>query len=443
MNFGKWLKRLPAPGMLALFYLVFIALGGVALKLPISHTEPITWSDAIFTSTSAVTVTGLIVLDTPAAFTMVGEGVIIVLMQMGGLGLMTFAALLLSALGIPFGIPQRIVLREDLNQTSLSNLMSLVRIIVRLALICELIAVVLLSFVFVPDHGWVDGMWHALFHAVSAFNNAGFSTFSNSLMDYAADPIVTLTVPTLFILSGLGFVVLADISQKRAWQPLSLHSKLMVVGTPILIVLAFVGFAALEWTNPDTLGAVEGGIAGKLQAAYFQAVTPRTAGFNTVDTAAMRDSTALMTMALMVIGGGSTSTAGGIKLTTAVVLVLATLAFFKRRKELSAFGRAIRTEEVQKVMALTTMSVLIIFAGLFLLTIFNDESFLVLSFEIASAFGTVGLSMGATGTLEGWGRSVIIVIMFLGRVGPLVLGFFLATQAAPRVRYPKGQIYLG
>jgi len=443
MNFGNWLKRLPAPGMLALFYLIFIAVGAAALKLPLSHTGPITWSDAIFTSTSAVTVTGLIVLDTPAAFTTAGEGILIVLMQMGGLGLMTFAALLLSALGISFGIPQRIVLREDLNQTSLSNLMALVQMIFKLALACELIGFVLLSIVFVPDFGWATGMWHALFHAVSAFNNAGFSTFSNSLSDYATDPIVTLTVPGLFIVSGLGFVVLADVAQKRAWRPLALHSKLMLAGTPVLIVAAFAGFAALEWNNPGTLGAVDGGPLGKLQAAFFQAVTPRTAGFNTVNTTAMRDSTALMTMALMVIGGGSTSTAGGIKLTTAAVLVLATLAFFKRRKELSAFGRAIRTEEVQKVMALTTVSVILVFSGLFLLTIFNDSSFLVLSFEVASAFGTVGLSIGATGTLEGWGRSVIIVIMFLGRVGPLVLGFFLATQAAPRVRYPKGQIYLG
>ncbi|SPJ23237.1 TrkH family potassium uptake protein [Palleronia abyssalis] len=442
MKFGDWLKRLPPPGMLAVIYLAFIALGSVALKLPIAQVGHITWSDAIFTSTSAVTVTGLIVVDTPEAFTVFGEAVLIVLMQMGGLGLMTFAALLLSSLGIPIGIPQRIVLQTDLNQTSITNLISLVRIILRLALALEAIAAVLLSFVFVPEFGWAQGLWHAVFHAVSAFNNAGFSTFSNSLMDYAANPLVTFTVCALFITSGLGFIVLAEVRSVRRWRKLSLHSKLMLAGTPVLIVLAFLGFAALEWSNPETLGAIDGTF-GKLQAAFFQGTTPRTAGFNTVDTTAIRDSTALMIIGLMFIGGGSTSTAGGIKLTTFVVLVMATLAFFKRKRELNAFGRALGPDEIQKVMALMTISTLIIFSGVFILVIGNDGTFLTLLFEVMSAFGTVGLSMGATETLEGWGRGTIIVIMFLGRVGPLVLGFFLATQRIALVRYPKGHVYLG
>lgn len=442
MTFGGWLKRLPPPGMLALMYAIFVALGAVGLKLPISQAEPVSWADAVFTSTSAVTVTGLIVVDTPQAYTMVGEGIIMVLMQVGGLGLMTFAVLLLSALGINIGIPQQIVLREDLNQTSLRNLRALVGIIVRVAVFFEAIALLLLATVFVPRFGWEQGLWHAAFHSVSAWNNAGFSTFSDSLIGFATNPVVTFTVTTEFIVSGLGFIVLAELRQKRSWQPLSLHAKLMLAGTPVLIVSAFVAFAVLEWSNPGTLGGIDGTF-GKLQAAYFQAVTPRTAGFNTIDTTEMRESTALMTIGLMVIGGGSTSTAGGIKVTTALVLLMATLAFFKRRKELNAFGRAIGSEEVSKVMALTTVSVLILFFGLFFLVISNEEQFLSLAFEVCSAFGTVGLSMGATGTLDGSGRAVIILTMFLGRVGPLVLGFFLATQVQPRVRYPKGQVYLG
>ncbi|WP_375260581.1 TrkH family potassium uptake protein [Palleronia sp.] len=442
MNLGNWLKRLPPPGLLAVIYLAFISIGAVALKLPISVTEPITWSDALFTSTSAVTVTGLIVVDTPEAFTLFGQGVLLVLMQMGGLGLMTFAALVLIALGIPIGVPQMVVLREDLNQTSISNLLSLVRIILRLAFTLEAIAFLLLATSFVPDHGWGMGLWHALFHSISAFNNAGFSSFSDSLIGYVADPVVNITVTSLFIVSGIGFVVLADIRAKRSWRRLSLHSKLMLAGTPVLIILAFVTFAALEWRNPGTLGALETTFA-KLQAAYFQAVTPRTAGFNTINTSAMRDSTALMTIMLMIIGGGSTSTAGGIKLTSAIVLLMATLAFFKRRRELNMFGRALGAAEVLKVMALLTVSIITIILSIFLLSIVNNSGFLPLAFEAASAFGTVGMSMGATGTLEGWGRGVIMVLMFLGRVGPLVLGFFLATQGHPMVRYPKGQVYLG
>ncbi len=437
-----WLKRVPPPGLLALTYCVLITLGALLLKLPFATERPISWGDAIFTATSAVTVTGLIVVDTPAAYSYFGEGVIMVLMQMGGLGLMTFAVLLLTALGAQIGLPQRIALREDLNQTSLSNLLSLVWITLRLALVLESVGFVLLGFVFVPDFGWFDGLWHALFHAVSAFNNAGFSTFSNSLSDYATNPIVTFTVTTLFIVSGLGFVVLADIRGKRAWRPLSLHSKLMLVGTPILIVSAFAVFAALEWRNPGTLGTIDG-VWGKLQAAYFQAVTPRTAGFNTINTSAMRQSTTLMTMGLMFVGAGSTSTAGGIKLTTAIVFGMATIAYFKRNTELNAFGRALGSGEVQKVMAVTTVAVVLVFSALFILTITNEGSFIVLAFEVVSAFGTVGLSMGATGTLDGIGQTVIILLMFIGRVGPLLFGFFLATQARPNVRYPKGEVYLG
>lgn len=428
--------------MLAVLYLTLIAVGASVLKLPFATTEAISWSDALFTSASAVTVTGLIVVDTATVFTHFGQGVIMVLMQVGGLGLMTFAALLLAALGIPIGIPQRIVLREDLNQTSLTNLMALVQIILKFALIFEGAAIIILGFVFVPDHGWAQGLWHAAFHAVSAFNNAGFSSFTTSLVDYQDNWLVTISVPLLFILSGLGFIVVAEMTEIKSWRRLSLHSKLMLAGTPVLIVIGVVLFGLLEWNNPGTLGGIDS-LSGKLQTAFFQGVTPRTAGFNTTDTTQMYDATALVTMGLMFIGGGSTSTAGGIKVTTAIVLCMATLAFFRRRKELSAFNRAIGNSEVQKVMALLTVSIIVLFTATFVLLIGHDAPFVTLLFEVVSAFGTVGLSMGATSTLDDSGRAAIIVVMFLGRVGPLVLGFFLATQTIPHVRYPKGQVYLG
>ncbi|PZX11830.1 trk system potassium uptake protein TrkH [Palleronia aestuarii] len=442
MAFLDWLKRLPPPGMLAAMYFIFIALGGLVLKLPFANTGDVGWGDAFFTATSAVTVTGLVVVDTGTAFTLFGQGVLMVLMQLGGLGLMTFAVLLLSALGITVGMPQRMILREDLNQTSLGNLTTLTRIVFGVALVAEIIGGTLLSFVFVPDLGWGAGLWSAAFHSVSAFNNAGFALYPDSLSTWVDHPIVTIVVPLLFIIGGLGFVVLADIFAKRCWRRLSLHSKLMISGTIVLILVAWVMFALLEWSNPRTLGSLEG-IGAKLQASFFQAVTPRTAGFNTLDTAGMHDATALMTIALMVIGGGSTSTAGGIKVTTAIVLILGTIAFFRRSQNLNAFGRRIGTSEMQKVLALATLSTAVIFIGIFLLTLNNDTYFLSMVFEAASAFGTVGLSMGATGTLDGMGRVVIMIIMFVGRVGPLALGFFLATQSAPRVRYPPGQIYLG
>ncbi len=431
---------LPPPALLVMFYMVVIVLGAILLWLPISHTGDIGLNEAIFTSTSAVTVTGLILADTGSAFTGFGQGVIAVLIQLGGLGLMTFAVLLLSALGIPVGMPQRLILREDLNQTSISNLTYLARIILVIALICEAVGALILAFVFVPEFGW-NGVWQAIFHSISAFNNAGFALHSDSLSAWVGNPIVNLVIPLLFILGGLGFIVVGDMYQKRSWRRLTLHSKLMLAGTVFLILWGTIMFGLLEWNNPDTLGGLS--TSEKLWASWFQGVTPRTAGFNTINTGGMDDSTTMLTMTLMLVGGGSTSTAGGIKVTTLCVLILATIAFFGRQTTLNAFGRSLGIEEVMKVMALTTVSTLLVMTGIFVISISFTGTFLDLAFEVTSAFGTVGLSRGATGLLDGFGQAVIIVTMFLGRVGPLAIGFLLATRSVPRVKYPAGQIYLG
>lgn len=431
---------LPPPALLAVFYCALIIVGAILLWLPVSHHGDIGLSEAVFTSTSAVTVTGLVLADTGTAFTGFGQVVIAVLIQLGGLGLMTVAVLLLGALGIPFGMPQRMILREDLNQTSLANLGYLARLILIIALVCEAVGALLLAVVFVPQFGW-DGIWQAIFHSISAFNNAGFALHPDSLSKWVGNPVINLVIPALFILGGLGFIVIGDIYQQRNWRRLTLHSKLMLIGTLVLIIWGSVVFGALEWTNPATLGLL--GTGDKLWGSWFQGVTPRTAGFNTIDTSGMHDSSTMLTMTLMLVGGGSTSTAGGIKVTTLCVLILATLAFFRRQTTLHAFGRSIGLEEVMKVMALTTISMLLVLSGIFVISISHDGQFIDLAFEVTSAFGTVGLSRGATAELDALGRSVIILTMFVGRIGPLAIGFFLATRSVPRVKYPAGQIYLG
>jgi len=433
--------RIPPPAILAALYAVLIVTGAALLKLPIATPAPITWSDAIFTAASAVTVTGLVVIDTGSQLTMFGQGVVMVLIQLGGLGLMTFAVLVLSMLGLPVSMSQRIFLREDLNQTSISDLLVLVRGILMVVLACEAVGVALLSIVFVPEFGWGMGLWQALFHTISAFNNAGFALFPDSLSGWVGNPIINLTVPALFIFGGLGFIVVTELYAKRNWRAFSLHTKLMVVGTLALILWSVLAFAVLEWTNPRTLGGLDWDV--RLWASWFQGVTTRTAGFNTVDIGGIHDSTAMMFMSLMVIGGGSTSTAGGIKVTTFIVLLLATLAFFKRRQQLHIFGRSLGPDEVMKVLALTMVSLLTVFMAIFLITISHDGDFLDLAFEVTSAFGTVGLSRGATGELDTFGRAIIIAVMFIGRVGPLTLGFFLATRSKPRLGYPSSKVFLG
>ncbi|WP_321446416.1 TrkH family potassium uptake protein [uncultured Cohaesibacter sp.] len=433
--------QLPPPLVLVLLYGSLILAGTIGLKLPISTFAPIGWSDAIFTATSAVTVTGLAVLDTGKDFTLYGQIIICVMIQLGGLGLMTFAVLILSMLGLPIGFSNRIYLREDLNQTSATDLMALTKVIIRIVLLCELIGASVLSIVFIPDLGIAQGVWSAVFHSVSAFNNAGFSLYSDSLSQWAGNPLLNVTIILLFVIGGLGFTVIADVWQLRSWRKYSLHTKLMLFGTAILLVFSTLAFTLMEWNNPETLGGMNWGT--KLVVSLFQAATPRTAGFNTVDMASLNDSTTLMFMILMVIGSGSTSTGGGIKVTTFIVLLLATIAFFKRQTAIDIFGRRLGADQIMKVLALAMVSLALIISGMFVMLVFHEGDFLDIAFETVSAFGTVGLSRGITGDLDQIGRTIIMFIMFVGRVGPLTIGFVLATQKSKRISYPSGTVYLG
>lgn len=438
---GNRRAQLAPPLVLVLIYAGFIILGSIALKLPLATTAPITWADAAFTATSAVTVTGLVVVDTGSAFTLFGQAVVMFLIQLGGLGLMTFAVLILSMFGLPVGFTHRLYLKEDLNQTSATDLLALTKMILRVVLLCELVGAALLALVFVPEFGWREGLWQAAFHSVSAFNNAGFALFPDSLSRWVGNPVVNITVPALFILGGIGFTVASDVWRVRRWHRFSLHTKLMLVGTGALLLWSILAFGIMEWTNPATLGALDW--PDRIWASWFQAATTRTAGFNTVEIGFLNDSTTLMFMTLMVIGAGSTSTGGGIKVTTFIVLLLATIAFFKRRESITVFGRELGIDQVMKVLALAMVSVLLIFFAFFMLLLFHEGEFLDLAFETASAFGTVGLSRGVTGSFDTAGRIVIMLIMFVGRVGPLTLGFLLATRKPRRIAHPSGTVYLG
>ena len=433
--------HLAPPLLLILIYAGFIVLGTLALKLPLATTSPITWWDAAFTATSAVTVTGLVVVDTGSQYTLFGQAVVMLLIQIGGLGLMTFAVLILSMLGLPVGFTHRLYLREDLNQTSATDLLALTRIILKVVLLCELIGAGLLATVFVPEAGWREGLWQAAFHAVSAFNNAGFALFPDSLSRWVGNPVINLTVPALFIMGGLGFTVASDIWRTRNWRRFSLHTKLMLAGTAALLVWSTVSFATMEWTNPGTLGALP--LSDRLWASWFQAATTRTAGFNTVEIGNLSDGTALMFMTLMFVGAGSTSTGGGIKVTTFIVLLLATVAFFRSRANIHVFNRELGLEQVMKVLVLTTISVLLVLCATFVLLLFHEGDFLAIAFETVSAFGTVGMSRGITSDFDNAGRAVIMAVMFIGRVGPMTLGFLLATRKPSRIGYPAGTVYLG
>ncbi|MBZ9557140.1 MULTISPECIES: TrkH family potassium uptake protein [unclassified Modicisalibacter] len=434
--------QLSPPEILLLGFALLSGIGTLLLWLPMSASDPLSWHEALFTATSAVTVTGLSVVKA-ADLTLFGQWVLLCLIQVGGLGFMTFAALTLALMGMRLPLYQRNLVKESLNHTSFGELMSLVRLVIAFALIAEAIGTALLALSWVPQYGLQRGLWVSFFHAVSAFNNAGFSVWPDSLTDHVANPLINVVVSALFIVGGLGFTVIGELLEWRRGRSLSLHARIVLHATLWLSLAGMAAMLLLEWDNSATLGALDG-LGAKLQAAWFQAVTPRTAGFNTLDTGSLTDPMTLLTMLLMFIGAGSGSTASGIKVTTFVVLLLVARAFLRSNAQPVVFGRSIPQETVIKAVAVALAGMLLIFTCLFVLTMTEPgKPFLDLAFETVSAFGTVGLSRGVTGELSMPGQLALIVTMLLGRVGPLSLGYFMAARRQRGLKYARGSVQIG
>ena len=440
-NVKKKSFKISPPLVIAGSFLILIFIGTLCLKLPFATTTPISWTDALFVSTSATTVTGLSVFDPGTTLTVFGEVVLMILIQCGGIGLMTFAIALLILLGKRIGLQNRIYLQESFNQNSVGGIVKLVKLILTFVLTVQSIAIVIMTLHWLPKFGFTEALYLSVFHVISAFNNAGFSLFPDNLIGFSGDPIVNIILSGLFILGGLGFTVVIDLYQKNSFRKWSLHTKMMIVGTIIINIIAALTIFLLEYGNPDTLGNMP--LYEKIMTAYFQGVTPRTAGFNTVNYGMMEDPTLLFTMMLMFIGAGSASTASGIKLTTFMVVVLATIAFLRQRGEPDLFGRSIRLDTVIRSLAITTISLLLVTAFIFMLTITEKIPFLPLAFEVVSAFGTVGLSMGITGQLSDLGEVLLCIVMFVGRIGSLTLFFLLMKPKNVNYRYPYDQVFTG
>ncbi|MCY8673480.1 TrkH family potassium uptake protein [Bacillus haynesii] len=427
--------------LLVLVFLFFVILGTLLLKMPAATPKPIGWIDALFTSTSAMTVTGLAVVDTGTDYTMFGQFIILVLIQLGGLGIMSFAVLIFIMLGKKIGLKERLLIQQSLNQTSLGGIIKLIKSLFIYSFAIEMLAMLILAVKWVPEYGFARGFYYSLFHAVSAFNNAGFSIWPDSLMRYEGDPLVNLVISFLFIIGGIGFTVLSDLWHKRSFKKLSLHSKLMIYGTFIINLAAMIFIFLLEYQNQKTLGMLP--LTEKLWGAYFQAVTPRTAGFNTTDIGSLRESTITLLLLLMFVGAGSASTGGGIKLTTFLVILLSVITFLKGKKHISIAKKTLKDELIIRSLAISTISVLLILTAVFFLNMTEPKPFLAILFEVVSAFGTVGLSMGITADLSPIGKMLIIFIMFLGKLGPLTLAFSLARPEQENIRYSSEDILTG
>ena len=436
--------KLNPPRILALGFMLLIIIGALLLNLPIAsqNGESIGFINALFTSASAVCVTGLVVVNTATHWTLFGQTVIILLIQMGGLGIMTMATIVAMISGRKISLKERLVIKEQLNQETLSGLVKLTKYVIYLTFFIEGIGALFLSIKFIPQFGLIKGIWFSVFHAVSAFCNAGFDIMGNSLMNYNNSVLVMLTVASLIVLGGIGFGVILDVVRNRKWKKLSLHSKLAISFTVFLILFGTIIFYILESNNPLTMQ--EFTFKEKTLASLFASITPRTAGFNSIDVAGMNQSSTLLTIILMFIGGSPGSTAGGVKTVTMLVLIISTISIIKGERDVEVFKRRIPYETIFKSIAIIMIGIALVFFVTFLLTLTEDQEFLNILFETTSAFGTVGLSRGITSELSDAGKVILTLTMYSGRVGPLTLAFAVGyKEEHKRFRYAEGNITVG
>ncbi|QUH24421.1 TrkH family potassium uptake protein [Serpentinicella alkaliphila] len=435
--------------VLAIGFALVILVGSMLLNLPIASQDgrSIGFINALFTSASAVCVTGLVVVDTGTHWTVFGKTVILILIQVGGLGFMTLATMLAVLLGKKISLKERLLIQESLSQYTLSGVVRFTQYILLVTLLIEGLGALLLSFTFVPEHGLAKGIAYSIFHSISAFCNAGFDIIGHGrgLTPYVNDPIVNFTIWSLVILGGIGFSVIVDINNKRSIRKLSLHTKIVLVVTFILLTSGFLAFLLLEWNNPETLGNLP--LTGKLMAGFFQSMTTRTAGFNTIALDQMNDASKLITIILMFIGGSPASTAGGIKTATLGVIIFTVISVIKGKEETELFKKRIPRDIVNRAITVSFISLTLVIVVTGILTMTETGfSFLEILFESTSAFGTVGLSLGITSELSSLGRLVITFLMFAGRVGPITIVFALARRQRKYkgiIKYPEGKILVG
>jgi trk system potassium uptake protein TrkH len=438
-------------------FVVLIVVGTLGLRLvPPFHTGPaLSWLDALFTMTSAVCVTGLVVVDTATWFTPLGQAWILLFIQLGGLGMITFATSIIVALGGRPSLQYEAVASAPAAGNLRLDYRSLTRSVFAFTFAFEAAGALLLLLAWAPDLGFSAALWPAVFHSVSAFCNAGFSTFSQNLIVAQRDAFPLLVVSALVIVGGIGFLPMADIRSNRWGRGrllrLSLHTRIVLVATAALLLWGWAGYALLEWRN-----ALDGMPAWlKVVNAWFMSVTARTAGFNTVDYGSITDAGAFLTILLMAVGGSPGSTAGGLKTTTIAVIALVAWSRLRGLRVTRAGSRSIPEETVQRAIGLFVMVSVVVISGIFALTVTEarqvldagtERRFLTEAFEVASGFNTVGLTMNYTYQLTGWGRVTLIVLMFVGRVGPLSFASAIARTTrgpASRLRYAFEEVVIG
>lgn len=436
-------------------YLVFffgfaavILIGATLLNLPIASQDgkSVGFINALFTASSATCVTGLVVVNTSAHWTIFGKVVIITLIQIGGLGVMTLTAMISFFIGKRISLKTRVLIMEERSTDELQGVVRLTKNILLYTFGVELAGAVLFSLVFIKDYGLAKGIGYSVFHAISSFCNAGFDLIGDSMVIYVDNPIITLAVCGLIVIGGIGYYVFWDIYASKRFHMLTLHSKLVLIITGILLVGGTLAMYALEHDNPGTMGNLD--MSGKINASIFQAVNPRTAGYYSVPLGNLRMATAAITIVMMFIGGSPASTAGGIKTTTFGVLVVSVYNIVRGKKDFEVFERRIMPDTTIKAAAILFVSLALVLTVSIFLSITEEAlgyDYLDILYETVSAFATVGLSRGMTPFLSNPGKVILSVLMFIGRVGPMTVAYALLKQNKNigNYTYPEGKVIIG
>lgn len=456
-HIGK--RTLTTTQIIAFGFLAAIIIGTLLLCLPISS-QSRTWTplvDAAFMATTSICVTGLVTVTTVEHWSLFGQAVILFLIQFGGLGVVTFTTTMLLVLRKRITLTERLLIQDAYNLDTLRGLVRLTKRILKATLLVEGVGAVLLAIQFVPEYHFFPGLWKAIFTSVSAMCNAGIDLIGNySLLPYQGNVLINLTIMTLIVLGGIGFPVWWDVlsqlkekkqkkvkhNLKRFFMKLTLHSKIVISVTLILIFGGMLLIFLLEYTNPNTLGPMP--LWKKLMASLFQSVTTRTAGFLTVPQENLRDPTSFICIILMFIGGSPSGTAGGVKTVTIAMIIISVFCIIKGKEDTEIFGRKIPGSVVRKSLAVIMISMGVLITSTVLLSITESASFLDIIYETASALATVGLSRGITGQLTFLGKLIIIVTMYIGRIGPITLALFFNTSRKKKNRsLPEGKIMVG
>lgn len=433
--------------VIALMFVAIISVGTGLLMLPLSSQsgESCAFLDALFTATSATCVTGLVPFDTGANWSGFGQAVILCMIELGGLGFMSAASLFIFLLRRKVGLRQRMVMAQALSLNDMEGVVRLQKWVLGGSLSIQAIGATVLTLRFWPRFGWGKAIWYGVFHSVSGFCNAGFDIFGtgNSLLELNSDPVVLITLMVLIVVAGLGFFVWEELARVRRFRNFSVYTKLVLITTGVLILGGAVLFLILEWNNPGTLGNMSS--ADKVMNAFFQSVTLRTAGFASVDQAALTPAGKGLSLILMLIGGSSGSTAGGLKTVTFIVLLLFIWTRARGKNTVTAFRRTIPTDKVMDAMTIAFIMIALVVLGAVLICATSPVSFTDGLFETVSALATVGVTAGVTASLSIPAQILIVVFMYFGRVGVLTisLGFLMGDKAEDRIRYANTNLLIG